>query len=193
VIIESATIEIATFELFVKWLESDSQRSRHHPTLSPLYVAYNKKSWAGLMPIVKTYIFGELYNTTQLCEDAMHQLSMYMIAQIKHLGRKRFLRRMLSKHGMDAEVIEYVYAQVEINSPLRRFFVDSYCAAYVEESNQSYALLRYPKEFLVDVMIQRTEIAGEDGVVSGIKEAMRRVEEWQVDGKETGKTKMVRN
>jgi hypothetical protein len=180
--------EIATFELFVKWLDSESQSLQDDPTLSPLYVAYKKKSWYNLIPIIKIYIFAEGHNIPQLRKDALHQLSIYMSVNMKALGPKWFSRRTFCNHDIDSEVVEYVYTYAAPDSLLRRFFVDSYRAAYVEESNQTYALMCYPKEFLVDVMVRRTVISGKDGVMSGIKEAVRRVEEWQVYGEETRKT-----
>jgi hypothetical protein len=67
----------------------------------------------------------------------------------------------------------------------------------VEETNQTIVLMRYPKEFLIDVMVRRTELAGNEGFMRAIEKAVRRVEEWQVeewqvDGEETGRMKLKR-
>jgi hypothetical protein len=115
-----------------------------------------------------------------------------MVANMNDFGLSRFLRRMLCNHDTYVNVIDYVYAHTDLDSPLRSFFVDSYCDAHVEETNQTFALMKYPKEFLADIMVRRTELAGSERFMRAIAKAVRRVEEWQVDGEETGRMKLKR-
>jgi hypothetical protein len=52
--------------------------------------------------------------------------------------------------------------------------------------------MKYPKEFLVDVVVWRAELAGNEGHMTAVEEVVRWVEEWQVDGEETGRIRLRR-
>lgn len=179
--IELRTIDIETFDIFVKWLRISTEDSDDTAALPAVASEQSRKR---LMPLVKAHIFGVRFEIPKLSKDAIVQLAVYMRQYLAQPESGDYTVRLVYLIGFASEAITHVYTRVEPLSTLRAFFVDCFCAANVETSVTNWSLVKYPKEFLVDVMIQRATLVGfEEGVV----EATQRMETWQRYGGLTGK------
>jgi hypothetical protein len=113
-----------------------------------------------------------------LRQDALYQLSLYMTEHLQRVNQSELMRYMLNA-DMALDAIRYVYNHFGFGSPLRQFFVDSFCASNRETHDTGYMLINYPKDFLVDVMIQRAKLVE---CVDSFAQAMERMEEWKQNG-----------
>jgi hypothetical protein len=89
---------------------------------------------------------------------------------------------------MALDLIEYVYNHLDPNSPLRQFFVDTFCASNMKAHVSAYMLMNYPKESLVDVMVQKARLVE---YVGSFAQAVQRLEDWQHYGEKTAKARWM--
>jgi hypothetical protein len=139
------------------------------------------------MPIVEIYGFGNEYAISSLREDALYQLSLYMTEHLRQVGRHRFLMYRINRN-MALNLIEYVYNHIDSDSPLRQFFVDTFCASNMKAHVPTDMLMNYPKEFLVDVMDQKARLVEYMG---DFTQAVQRLEDWQHYGEKTAKARWM--
>ncbi|KAF2035345.1 hypothetical protein EK21DRAFT_106885 [Setomelanomma holmii] len=136
------------------------------------------------VPMIELYMFGLTYNNVRLCEDVVCHLAIYVrehlsLIQKSETNRSRF-RRWTANSDFVLEEVKYVYTRASNSITLRQFFADIFCAADVHNIP---SFLRYPKQFLIDVMVRRSALAGHKQVV---EESVERMEEYVLYSEKKG-------
>jgi hypothetical protein len=143
-------VEIETFELFIKWLDTDPENNCHTHTGALLHLAFEERAWERMLPAIKAYIFGERYSIPALCNDALFHLSAFVQAHLYATKSLTNLDRWVYDKEPAHREITYVHANTCTGSILRRFFADAYCAMVVTKIWASYPYEKYPSEFQKD-------------------------------------------
>jgi hypothetical protein len=138
-------VEIETFELFIKWLDTDPENNRRTHTGAPLHLAFEERAWERMMPAIKVYIFGERYSIPELCNDALFHLSAFVQAHLHATKSLTNLDRWVYDRELAHRETTYVYANTCDDSKLRQFFVDAYRAMHVPKTASSFAVEKYPQ------------------------------------------------
>jgi hypothetical protein len=173
-------VNITTFELFVKWLNTDPANSRRTSPEDPLHVPFEKHAWERLIPAIKVYIFGERYSIAALRNDALFHLSEYVLAHLYETRLLTSLDRWLHDKELAHKETTYVYANTCTGSALRRFFVDAYRAMSVPKFALSFSAEKYPTGFMTEVLTYKGELVTDPYPYSRW-DAANRVLQWQRD------------
>jgi hypothetical protein len=136
------------------------------------------------MPIVKIYLFGELYEIPQLSQDALYQIFKYLEAHLEDLKSRTPVMRSMCNISMAVKVIQFIYDATDFGSQLCAIFVDHFCAMDMENNCAAARLLEYPKRFLVDVKACRVKLPG---YKNNVTHAAHRFKKWQYNDVETDK------
>jgi hypothetical protein len=170
-----------TFSQFLTWLDCDTV---DNPTsaLDTLYIPYKRHSWSRLLPIFKIYLFGELFEIPQLCQDALYQIFKYLETHLEDLESRTSVMRSLCNISMAVKEISFIYKATDFGSQLRAIFVDCFCAMDMENTCAATRLLEYPKQFLVDVMARRATLRG---FKSNFTDAALWFQRWEPEDVET--------
>jgi hypothetical protein len=135
-------VQIKVFDYFVQWLEG-------HRVLNSLWE-----------PLCRIYVFGNIYGI-QTLRNSVINVILEMKREIK--DRSFFGYNFLSQ-WTPWHLVEYVYDNTPVQSQLRHILVDLFCmSTSIQKSPDSplssIFLDRYPKSFLVDVMLQKLDAA----------------------------------
>jgi IS1 family transposase len=176
-------VEIPTFELFVKWLDTDPTNNRHSHTGAPLHLAFEERAWERMMPAINAYIFGERYSIPALCNDALFHLSAFIQAHLHATKSLTNLDRWVYDKELAHQETTYAYANTGNDSKLRQFFVDAYRAMHVPKIASSFPTGKYPEGFRMEVMTYKGKL--NYGLYPySAQSAADRVKQWQRDGME---------
>jgi hypothetical protein len=108
--IHLTNVEIATFELFIKWLDTNPTNNRRTHTGAPLHLAFEERAWEHMIPVIKAYIFGERYSIPALCNDALFHLSAFVQAHLHATKSLTNLDRWVYDKELACEETTYAYA-----------------------------------------------------------------------------------
>jgi hypothetical protein len=172
---------VQTFSRVFEWLDCDTVEN---PTsaLDTLYINYERHSCVRLLPIIKIYMFGELYEIPQLCQDALYQIFKHLETHLNDLKSRTSVMRSMCNLSMAVKEIKFVYDETDFGSQLRAIFVDHFCAVDMENSCAAVRLFEYSKQFLVDVMACRAKVSG---YKNNVTHAALRFRKWQHCGVKT--------
>jgi hypothetical protein len=159
------------FHTFVKWLNDVPLQE----------IAYHRSSWQKLMPTIKLYIFGEVYDILGLCKDTLHEISKFMESHLQEVERSNSFRRKLINRDISLREIQHIYDHTDLNSRLRRIFIQHFSAIGIETSTTAAGLCEYPKGFLADMMRFRASLPG---FSTGVGHAKRMKKYWDREDEE---------
>jgi hypothetical protein len=174
-------VEIATFELFIKWLDTDPENNRRNHTGAPLHLAFEERAWERMIPAIKTYIFGERYSIPALCNDALFHLSAFVQAHLRATWSLTNLDRWVYDRELAHRETTYVYANTCDDSKLRQFSVDAYRVMYVPKTASSFAVEKYPQQFITEVLTYKGKRC-DDLYPYSKWDGAHRMKQWQRDG-----------
>jgi hypothetical protein len=148
--LQISNVDHETFMHFTKWLihqpywdktcvTTDAEAHRNFDEEyfdnGPLYTWVDE--W--ILVSAKVYLFACAYDIAQLRDDALAR-------------QVRSVRKLDGQLSYFLVAVEYVYANTETESPLRKVLVDGFCAEKFDGRESKDSLVNYPKEFLVDVL-----------------------------------------